>query len=198
MDKVAAGPACTGLVSVDMPPSQNVDAVAYALDKNVADVVVCILNRSRNQQLIDEVRATGASIHLIEDGDVFGCIATAFPELGIDAYMGIGAAPEGVLAAAALKGLGGTFEGRLWFSDDELGKSQKQRAIEMGHDIEKSLHMDDLVKTDDVVFVACGVTDGELVKGVQFGDNKVKTETMVVNGLNHSCHFVTDIRRQPR
>ncbi|MDR1032783.1 MAG: class II fructose-bisphosphatase [Candidatus Nomurabacteria bacterium] len=192
MDKVATGPKCAGEVSIDYPPESNIRHVADALGKPVRDVVVCILNRGRNKKLIERVRATGASIHLIEDGDVYGCIATAFPELGIDLYLGIGAAPEGVLAATALKGLGGEFQGRLWFSDDELGCTQKARAIGMGHDVQASLSMAKIVKTDDMVFVACGVTDGEIVKGVKFNDGKVITETLVIT--MNGYQVITDVR----
>lgn len=177
MDKIACGPEAKGVIDLDKTPTENINNVAKALAKNVSEVTVVILDRPRHQDLIAEVRKTGARIHLIGDGDVSAAIAAAWPDTGIDLLMGIGGAPEGVISAAAMQCLGGDFQGRLKFRNDE----EKQRALKMGiKDLDKKYKIDELA-SGSVMFVATGVTDGPLLKGVKFlPGQKGKTYSVVM------------------
>ncbi|NPD32643.1 class II fructose-bisphosphatase [Eggerthellaceae bacterium zg-997] len=199
MQKIAVGPAAAGAVHIDAPVADNVSAVAAALGKRVEDVCVCVLDRERHAQLIAEVRATGARIRLIDDGDVFGAIATAVPGTGIDLYLGSGGAPEGVLAAAGLKAIGGTFMGRLRFDLDPHGAEKRARAERTAQvDLDAVLSMDDLVRSDDAAFIACGVTDGEMLRGVSRADGSVTTECVVMNAADRTVRFVRTCHRGER
>lgn len=164
MDKIACGPGVEdGVIDLDATPAENLKALAKAKGVDVADLVVCILDRPRHQDLIAKVRAAGARIMLIPDGDVSGVIATAQPDAGIDLYMGAGGAPEGVLAAAALRCIGGFMQGRLLFRNDD----EKLRAQKWGvSDLNKKYGLADLAK-GDVMFAATGVTDGAMLRGVR-------------------------------
>jgi fructose-1,6-bisphosphatase class II len=174
MDKLAVGPAGIGVCSLDKSPSENVRALAKAMGKPVRDVVIVVLGRTRHEALVAELRGIGASVRLITDGDVNPCVATGMAESGIDMFLGIGGAPEGVLAAAALKCLGGVFEGRLVFESPE----QRERSISMGiADPDRVLRHEDLVR-GPCFFVASGVTDGPMLKGVR----KIGKRT-IVNSL---------------
>ncbi|MEW8986396.1 MAG: class II fructose-bisphosphatase, partial [Bacillus sp. (in: firmicutes)] len=164
MDKIAVGPEAVGKVDINASVTENLKAVAKAKNKDVCDVVATVLNRERHQHIIDEIRAAGARIKLINDGDVAAAINTAFENTGVDILFGIGGAPEGVIAAVALKCLGGELQGKLIPSNDE----EIERCHKMGIEVNKVLKMEDLVKGDDCIFAATGVTDGELLKGVQF------------------------------
>lgn len=188
MDKIAAGPKCKGKIHLDRSIIENVHAVADALDKKIGDVTVVVLDRERHKKIINELRESGVRIKLITDGDVSPAVAAGFPRSGIDMMIGIGGAPEGVLAAAALKALGGEFMGRLWPENEK----EKNRAAEMlGGDPLKLLTMDDLVKTDDVMFAATGVTDGELLEGVRFLSNDIATtDTLVIRGSTGTIRFI--------
>lgn len=177
MDKIACGPAARGLIDIDKSPTENIKIVAKVLAKAIEDVTVVILDRPRHSDLIAEVRRTGARIHLIGDGDVSAAIASAWPESGIDLLMGIGGAPEGVISAAAMQCLGGDFQGRLKFRNDE----EKDRAKKMGiTDFNRKYTIDDLAK-GSVLFVATGVTDGPLLKGVKtLAGRQAKTHSVVM------------------
>jgi fructose-1,6-bisphosphatase class II len=177
MDKIAVGPECVGRVNIDNTPTENIKAVAKALNKNVSEVTVIILDRPRHEKLIKEVRATGARIQLIGDGDVSAAVACSMENTGIDMLLGIGGAPEGVISAAALKCLGGDFQGRLVFHKEE----QKERAKKMGiSDVNRAYSLNDLAD-GQVMFCATGVTDGPLLKGVKFLSNgKVTTHSVVM------------------
>ena len=192
MDKIAAGPACKGAIHIDNSPAQNVHAVAECLNKPVEEVNVCILLRDRHADLIKDVYETGARVRLIDDGDVFGAIATAVEHTGIDLYMGAGGSPEGVLACAGLKAVGGEFMGRFqWRSEEE-----RQRALDTAAvDVDGLLRMDDLVMTDDVAFIACGVTDGEMVRGVKITENYIATDAVVMSAEAHAVQFIKTIHR---
>ena len=162
MDKLAVGPKARGRIDLDLPIEENLRSIAEGLQKNVFDLVVVILDRARNRHLIDSVRKAGARIQLIPDGDLSPAIAVAFEDSGVDVLAGIGGAPEGVLAAAALRCLEGEMQARLWPTSPE----EAERARTMGiSDVRRKLTMDDLVKTDDVIFAATGVTNGEPSKG---------------------------------
>ncbi len=177
MDKIACGPAAKGAINIDKTPTENIQRVADCLRKPVEDVTVVILDRPRHKDLIQEVRKTGARIHLIGDGDVSAAIAAAWPESGIDLLLGIGGAPEGVISAAAMQCLGGDFQGRLKFRSEE----EKQRALRMGvKDLDKAYKIDELA-SGHVMFIATGVTDGPFLKGVKFlAHRQVKTHSVVM------------------
>ena len=163
MDKIACGPEAKGHIDLDLSPTENVRRVAKALGKPIEDVTVMILDRPRHADLIQEVRKTGARIHLIGDGDVSASVAAAWPGSGIDLLLGIGGAPEGVISAAAMQCLGGDFQGRLKFRNEE----EKARALKMGvTDLNKKYLIDELA-AGSVMFCATGVTDGPLLKGVK-------------------------------
>lgn len=194
MDKIAAGPKCKGKIHLDASVTDNVEAVAKALNKAVQDVTVVVLDRPRHGKIIEELRQCGARIKLITDGDVSPAVATAIEGSGIDMMIGIGGAPEGVLAAAALRSLGGEFMGRLWPENEQ----ETQRATEMCGDPERLLTLEDLVKTDDVIFAASGVTDGELLKGVRFYGDVATTHTLVMRGETGTIRFLETQHRLDR
>ncbi len=200
MWKVAAGPACKGKVSVEMTPTENINAVAKALNKPVSEVNVCVLARERHQKLLDECYAAGCRVQTIDDGDVHGAIATAIPNTGIDLYMGAGGAPEGVLACAGLKAAGGEFSARLDFTLDPKGKEKRARAEKMSSDLDLdgTLTMDTLVSSDDTAFIGCGVTSSDMAKGVErYDDGSITTETLVLNASDHTAHLVRTCHKAP-
>ncbi|MDY0088142.1 MAG: class II fructose-bisphosphatase [Coriobacteriia bacterium] len=190
MMKVATGPVAAGAIHVDAPPAENVRAVAKALGRSAEDIVVCILDRERHVDLISEVRAAGARIRLISDGDVFGAVATAIEGTGIHLYMGIGAAPEGVLAATAMRCIGGQFMGRFMFRNDE----ERARAERMARcDIDGILEMNDLVATDEAAFLATGVTDGELLRGVKYFGSGSRTHSVAMDASTGTVRFIETV-----
>ncbi|MCR6112376.1 class II fructose-bisphosphatase [Bacillus sp. A301a_S52] len=187
MDKIAVGPEAVGKIDINASVVDNLEAVAKAKQKDVEDVVVAILRRERHAQLIEEVREAGARIKLMGDGDVAAAINTAFEDTGVDMLLGSGGAPEGVLAAIGLKCLGGEFQGKLLPQNED----ERQRCLEMGiNDINKVLFMDDLVGGDDAIFAATGVTDGELLKGVQYKGAKGTTQSLVMRAKSGTVRFV--------
>ena len=184
MDKLAIGPGFPkDVVSLEMSPAERINALAKARKCNAGDITVCILERPRHEGMIEEVRATGAAIRLITDGDVAGVIHCAEAEkTGIDMYMGSGGAPEGVLAAAALKCMGGQIWGRLMFrNDDERGRAQKAGIT----DLNRIYALDDLV-TQDVIFAATGVTDGSILAGIRREPGYLETETILMRSKTGS------------
>jgi len=189
MDKIAVGPDAVGVIDIDAPVIDNIKAVAKAKGKNVEDVVVTILNRERHQDIIKQIRESGARIKLIEAGDVAGAINTAFDHTGVDLLLGSGGAPEGVLAAVALKCLGGELQGKLLPQNEE----EIERCKQMGVEPNTVLLMEDLVKGDDAIFAATGITDGELLKGVQFkgGPNGyATTHSIVMRAKSGTVRFI--------
>ena len=187
MDKIAVGPQASGVVSFDKTPEENIEATAKALNKKVEDVTIVILERDRHEELIARVRKLGARILLIGDGDVSAGIATSWHETGIDMLLGIGAAPEGVITAAALKCLGGDFLGKLkWRSEEE-----KQRALTMGVEDPDKVYTRDELAQGDVMFCATGVTDGPLLKGVRYlSDRRVLTQSVVMRSKTQTIRFL--------
>lgn len=191
MEKLAVGPKAAGKVSLDASVSENIISVAKALKKRIEDVTVIMLDRERHVKIMNEVRAMGARIKLINDGDVAAAIATGFEHTGIDIMLGSGGAPEGVIAATALKCLGGEMQGRLLPSnDDELKRCQ-----EMGiRDVKRILYLDDLVKGSDAYFAATGVSDGDLLKGVVYYKNdRAKTQSVVMRAKTGTVRFINAI-----
>lgn len=187
MKKIAVGPEAVGKIDINAPTINNLKAVAKAKNKDIEDLVVILLDRPRHHKLIEEIREAGARIRLIQDGDVAAAINTAFDETGIDLFMGIGGAPEGVIAAIALKCLGGEMQGQLVPQNDE----EIARCHKMGiSNIDKIFYMDDFCAGDDAIFAATGVTDGELLKGVQFKGTKAKTQTVVMRAKSGTVRFI--------
>ena len=188
MDKIAIGPGYpSGLVDLDVPPAENVRALAAAKGVPVNEITACVLDRPRHARMIEEVRAAGAAIRLIGDGDVAGIIHTTSPdETGVDIYLGIGGAPEGVLAAAALRCIGGQMQGRLVINSDE----QRERARRMGvEDVNQKYQMQEMAR-GDVLFAATGVTDGNLLSGVRFGRRAVTTHTVVMRSSSGTVRWI--------
>lgn len=193
MNKIAVGPDAATAVHIDASPTENVRNVAKALKRDVEDLVVCILDRDRHVDLIREVREAGARIRLISDGDVFGAVATAIEGTGIHLYLGIGAAPEGVLACSAMKCIGGCFMGRFaWRSAEE-----KARAVDMGTcNIDDVLTMDCLVNTDEAAFIATGVTDGEMLRGVKYFGHGARTHSVAMDNSTGTVRFIETVHRK--
>jgi len=192
MEKIAVGPKAAGKIDLNAPVVQNLKAVAEALDKKIEDLTVVILDRPRHEKIIKQIREAGARIKLISDGDVAPAIATGFENTGIDMLMGIGGAPEGVLAAAGLKCLGGEMQARL----KPQNQQEKERCCSMGvTDPEKVLTMDDLVKSDDVYFSATGITDGDLLKGVRYFSKSAQTHSLVMRARTGTIRFIKAIHR---
>ena len=188
MEKIAIGPGYPeAIVDLDASATENISALAKAKAVPVNEVTACILDRPRHARIIEEVRATGAAIRLIGDGDVAGVIHTTEPdETGIDIYMGIGGAPEGVLAAAALRCIGGQMQGRLVINSDE----QRDRARRMGvADIDHKFDLTEMAR-GDVLFAATGVTDGNLLSGVKFGRQSIATHTVVMRSSSRTVRWI--------
>ena len=186
MEKIAVGPESRGKVDINASVTDNLRAVAEAKNKSISDVVAILLDRPRHQHIVDEIRAAGARIKFIQDGDVSAAISTAFDETGIDIMFGTGGAPEGVISAVALKCLGGDFQGRLVPQNDE----ELKRCISMGIDVSKVLYLDDLVKGDDAIFAATAVTDSELLRGVQYKGEYCLTNSLVMRAKTGTVRFI--------
>jgi fructose-1,6-bisphosphatase II len=186
MEKIVVGPQAVGHIDITASATQNIKWVAKAKGESVRDLTVMILDRPRHEELIEEVRSTGARIKLISDGDIFGAIATSWPDAGVDILIGIGGTPEGVVSAAALKCMGGEIQGRLWPRNDE----ERQSALAAGYDLSKVLTSDDLVKGDNCFFAATGVTDGELLRGVRFDSRGARTQSLVMRSLSGTVRLI--------
>ena len=176
MEKLAVGPRAKGAFDIRRSPTENIHALAEAMGRQVRDLTAVILDRPRHADLIAEVRGTGARIRLISDGDVAGAIATSWPGAGIDILFGIGGTPEGVIAAAALKCMGAEIQGKLYPRDE----AERTAALEGGYDLEAVLTTDDLVQGNNCFFAATGITDGELLKGVQYHEFGATTQSLVM------------------
>jgi fructose-1,6-bisphosphatase II len=186
MDKLVTGPAAADAVDIAAPAEHNVSAVAKAIGGRPTDVSVCILDRPRHSELIAEVRATGARIRLLPDGDVAAAIAAVKEGSGIDLMLGAGGTPEGIIAACAIKAMGGTIQGRLRPSDD----AERRRALDAGHELGKVLHTDDLVAGDNTFFVATGISDGDLLRGVRYTSNGARTQSLVMRSRSGTIRSV--------
>ncbi|MBU5293108.1 class II fructose-bisphosphatase [Anaerosalibacter bizertensis] len=176
MNKIAVGPKAKGCIDIDASVEENLSNVAKALNKDISDLTVTVIDRPRHEDLIKRVRAVGARIKLFSDGDVAAAIATCFEHSGVDILMGVGGAPEGVIAAAALKCMEGEFQGKLCPMNDE----ERKRCKDMGVDVDKVLTMEDLVRGNEILFAATGISDGELLKGVVYYENNMATTYSVV------------------
>jgi fructose-1,6-bisphosphatase II len=176
MEKIAVGPEAADVIDLNAPVKANLEAVAKTLGEDVDDITAVILDRDRHADIIRECREAGARIRLIQDGDVAGVISTAWPESEANILFGIGGTPEGVIAACALKAIGGAIQGRLWPRNDD----ERKAAIDAGYDLDRVLTTDDLVRGEDVFFAATGVSDGELLKGVRYWGNGASTQSLVM------------------
>ena len=191
MDKIAAGPEAADVVDITAPVAENIRRVAKAKHGHPEDVTVCILDRPRHAQLIEQVREAGARIRFISDGDVAGAISAARAGTGVDLLIGIGGTPEGIIAAAALKCMGGVMQAKLWPTDDD----EKQRAIDAGHDLDRVLTTTDLVSGEDIFFCATGITDGELLRGVRYYADSVHTESIVMRSKSGTIRLVDSLHQ---
>ncbi len=191
MDKLVTGPEAADFVDIDAPVSVNIRRVAKAKRSTPEDVTVVILDRPRHESLIQEVRETGARIKLISDGDVAGSVLAVREGTGVDLMLGIGGTPEGIISACAMKCLGGTIQGKLWPKDDE----ERQRAIDAGHDLDRVLFTDDLVSGDNVFFVATGITDGELLRGVRYRSETATTDSLVMRSKSGTIRQIKSEHR---
>ena len=186
MDKIVTGPEAADAIDINLPPAENVRRVAKAKRTDVSDVTVIVLDRPRHENLLKELRAVGARIRLIRDGDVAAAIETARPNTGIDILMGIGGTPEGVVTAAAMRALGGVIQGRL----HPRSEQEKVRATQAGLDLSRVLTTNDLVSSDDVFFSATGITDGELLKGVRYTEFGAVSHSLVVRGRSKTVRII--------
>ncbi|WP_069815820.1 class II fructose-bisphosphatase [Streptomyces sp. TP-A0874] len=191
MDKLATGPEAADFVDITAPPSVNIRRVAKAKRSAPEDVTVVVLDRPRHESLVREIRETGARIKFIADGDVAGAIMAVREGTGVDLLMGIGGTPEGVIAACAIKCLGGTLQGRLWPKDEE----ERRHALEAGHDLDRVLHTEDLVSGENVFFVATGITDGELLRGVRYRSETATTQSLVMRSRSGTIRQIDSTHR---
>jgi fructose-1,6-bisphosphatase II len=186
MTKIAVGPDAVGSIDITASPTQNLRWIAKAKRESVRDLTAVILDRPRHDDLIAEVRASGARIRLITDGDVYGAIATAWPDAGVDVLFGIGGTPEGVIAAAALKSMGGEIQARL----DPQSDTERDAVVGAGYDLDRVLSVDDLVQGDNCFFAATGVTDGQLLRGVRFERGGARTQSLVMRSRSGTVRLI--------
>ncbi|MEU1148401.1 class II fructose-bisphosphatase, partial [Streptomyces sp. NPDC005901] len=191
MDKLVTGPEAADYVDINAPASVNIRRVAKAKNSSPEDVTVMILDRPRHEGIVKEIRETGARIKFISDGDVAGSVMAVREGTGVDLLMGIGGTPEGIISACAIKCLGGTIQGKLWPKDD----AERRRAIDAGHDLDRTLSTDDLVKGDNVFFVATGITDGELLQGVRYRAANASTSSLVMRSKSGTIRKIDSDHR---
>ena len=186
MEKIAVGHEAADVIDINASPTENLEAVAKAKGTLVSELMAVVLDRPRHDDLIAEIRAAGARIRLIPDGDIAGAISTAWPDSGADILFGIGGTPEGVISAAALKCMGGAIQGKLWPRNDV----ERQAAIDAGYDLDAVLDTDTLVAGDNCFFAATGITDGELLKGVHFDSRGATTQSLVMRSQSGTVRSV--------
>jgi fructose-1,6-bisphosphatase II len=193
MDKLATGPEAADVVDIRYPVAENIHQVAKAKGSKPEDVTVVLLDRPRHEALAEEIRATGARIKFIVDGDVAGAISAARPDSGVDLLLGIGGTPEAIITACAMKCMGGVIQGQLWPQDD----AERQRALDAGHDLDPDfvLSTDDLVTGDDCFFVATGITDGDLMRGVRYAKGGATTHSLVMRSRSGTIRSITSEHR---
>jgi fructose-1,6-bisphosphatase II len=191
MKKLVTGPDAAGAVDIDASVADNVAAVARAKGGRSSDVTVCVLDRPRHDGLVEQIRATGARIKFITDGDVAGAVMACLPGTGVDLLLGIGGTPEGIITACAVAALGGVIQGRLWPRDDD----ERAGVLAAGHDLGRVLTTGDLVASDNTFFVCTGITDGELVQGVRYAAGGVATESLVMRSKSGTIRRVSSRHR---
>ena len=186
MEKIAVGPESVGSIDITASPSQNLRWIAKSKREDVRDLTAIILDRPRHADLIAEVRAAGCRIRLITDGDVYGSVATCWPEAGADVLFGIGGTPEGVVSAAALKAMGGEMQARLAPQSD----AERDAVVNAGYDLDRVFDQDDLITTDNAFFAATGLTDGALLRGVRFDAKGVRTQSLVMRSRSGTVRMI--------
>jgi fructose-1,6-bisphosphatase II len=186
MDKIAVGPLAAGKIDIEAPLEHNLQIIAESEGKHIKDVTVIMLQRPRHEELIDRVRQIGARIRLIPDGDVAAALMTCLPESGIDVLLGIGGTPEGVLAACALRAMGGEIQGKIFIRNED----ERKLGLEMGMKLDQVITMDDLVSSNDVFFAATGITDGELLNGVRYTGHGAETHSLVIRGKTGTVRWI--------
>nr|WP_207623369.1 class II fructose-bisphosphatase [Dermacoccus nishinomiyaensis] len=186
MDKLVTGPEAADVVDIRLPVAENIRRIAKAKNTTNNGVTVVLLDRPRHEPLAQEIRDAGARIKFISDGDVAGAIMAARPNTGVDLLLGIGGTPEGIITACAIKCIGGVIQGRLAPKDDE----ERQRALDAGHDVNRVLTTNDLVRGDNCFFVATGITDGELLKGVRYRENGCTTSSLVMRSKSGTVRTI--------
>ncbi len=195
MEKLVVGPAAKGKVNLDAPVIDNLEAIAKALDRRIGDLTVSVLDRPRHEALIADIRAAGARIQLIGDGDLSAAISAAVSGTGIHAVMGTGGAPEGVLSAAALKCLNGEIQGRLKV---DTNTASREKAEEMGVDFGRIYMTEDLAPGRQIIFAATGVTTGNLLQGVRFFGHGIRTSSLILTHTTRQVQFIDTVRVDQR
>jgi fructose-1,6-bisphosphatase II len=191
MEKIATGPEAADAIDLSAPVAENLKRVARAKRMDISDITVCILDRPRHNDLVRQIREAGSRITFITDGDVAGAIAAARPDTGVDLLIGIGGTPEGIISAAALRCMGGAIQGRLWPRDE----TERQAALDAGHDLDRILTTEDLVRGDNVFFCATGITDGELLRGVTYHGGGCRTHSIVMRSKSGTVRMIDSEHR---
>lgn len=191
MEKLAVGPDFANVIDITAGWTENLERIARAKKSRVSDVTVCVLDRPRHAELVEEIRQAGARIYFISDGDIAGAIYAAREQSTVDVLMGIGGTPEGITAACALKCLGGAMQARLWPRDDD----ERQKALAAGHDLDRVLTTDDLVRGENAFFVATGVTSGDLLRGVRYRDSGAYTQSIVMRSKSGTVRVIDSYHR---
>ena len=194
MEKIAAGEEAAAVVDIEAPVAENLTRVSKVKKTAVEDLTVIVLDRPRHDQLVKEIREAGARVKFISDGDVAGAIAAAREGTGVDLLLGIGGTPEGVIAASAIKCLGGVIQGRLWPRNED----ERDQAVQAGYDLDRVLTTDDLVRSDDVFFAATGVTDGDLIKGVKYRGDSAITQSIVMRSRSGTVRVIDALHRREK
>jgi fructose-1,6-bisphosphatase II len=194
MEKIAVGPEAADVIDLTAPVGENLRRVAKAKGGHVSEVTVCVLDRPRHDGLIREIREAGARIQTISDGDVAGAIAAARPDSGVDILLGTGGTPEGIIAAAAMRCMGGAIQGRLAPKDD----AERRKALDAGHDLDRVLTTDDLVGGDNVFFCATGITDGDLLRGVRYRSGGCTTQSLVMRSKSGTVRMIDASHRMEK
>jgi fructose-1,6-bisphosphatase II len=194
MEKIAAGEEAVDVLDLEAGVTENLARLSKVKSTDVSNLTVVILDRPRHEQIVKEVRAAGARIKFIPDGDVAGAISAAREGTGVDMLIGIGGTPEGVIAATAIRCLGGVIQGRLWPRNEE----ERDAAVDAGYDIDRVLGTDDLVSSDDVFFAATGVTDGDLLKGVRYRGSSAVTHSIVMRSRTGTVRIIEALHRRTK
>ena len=191
MNKIAVGPVAKDVIDINAPISENLRRIAKAKGEGVEHLTIVILDRPRHKDLIAEVRKCGSRIKLIPDGDVAGALMTAWPQSEIDVLLGIGGTPEGILAACGLRAMGGNIQGKLYARDED----EYKRGRDLGYDFDKVMTMNDMVSSEDVFFAATGITRGDLLDGVSYSADNVRTDSLVMRGLTGTVRQIISTHR---
>lgn len=202
MEKLIVGPEAKGAIDLDKSLEDNIRNIAKALNKEVKDLMIVVLDKPRHKKAISQIKALGAKLYALPDGDVAGSILTSIVDSDVDMLYGIGGAPEGVISAAVIRVLGGDMQARLVLrsdvkgsddKNDKISQEEKRRCEEVGVEVGKKLLLDDLVKTDEIIFSATGITSGDLLKGVKRRGNIARTETLVVRGNSKTVRYINSV-----